>query len=148
MQGSGPLRRVVFFFQLQQRNSRPTSSTTSATAASKAATVAAAASRPEAMLDEQDIDRTAGVDGLDRFVNDLAAVPAVPVTHAELLGTPLSDEADGGGASATPMAGAAAATRMPAAMLHAPSCPSLWSSERALLLAAEPRGRLDSPAGE
>ncbi len=147
MQGSGPLRCIVFFFQLQRSVSRPTSTTTAAAAAA-ASSAATSASRANAMLDEQDIDRTAGVDGLDRFVNDLAAVPAVPVTHAELLGTPLSDEADGGGASATPMAGAAAATRMPAAMLHAPSCPSLWSSERALLLAAEPRGRLDSPAGE
>ncbi len=102
------------------------------------------------MLDEQDIDRTARADRLDRHVNDLRAVPAIPASHAVLLRALPADEADGGSASAASIAEAAVATRMPAAMLHAPSCPTLtmWSCERALLMASVSRGRADSPAGE
>jgi hypothetical protein len=102
------------------------------------------------MLDEQDIDRTARLGRLDRHVNDLRAVPAIPVSHAVLLRALTADEADGGSASAASLAEDAVATRMPAAMLHAPSCPTLtmWSCERALLMASVSRGRADSPAGE
>jgi hypothetical protein len=147
MQGSGPLRRIVFFFQLQpsRRDSRRDSSSTASSwvAATRVAmaAAAAAASQAEAMLDEQDIDRTACVDRLDRLVIDLRAVPAVSAAHVVLLGASLSDEEEGAGASATLMTGAAVATRMPAAMLHVPSCPTLWSCERALLMASVSRGR-------